>query len=186
MIRADEREAMLAPLAGASERANRPTAMVVFCAVLLLASAAFASLSARDASAARRAFQTQQDQYAQVQTIAAQMRAIREQQDAAAQGDDAYAPEPRLLSQLQQTASQAGLATLGFSVEESREEAPGRPIIRRVVTYRLNGQEIPPVMAWIQEALRSVKGLFITHFSMKPTARGWDIQIKFARWELKS
>lgn len=181
-----DREPVLAALASGAERANRPTAVVIFSALLLLVVTIFALMSVRDASRARALYVWEAGNRAQVETVADQIRLVRKEEEVRKNQPDAFAPEPRLLSAISSAGSAAGLPPSLLRIEEGREEVPNSPLVRRTVTARLDGQPIEPVFEWLQGSLQAVSGLHIIQLSLKPTPRGWDLTVKFARWELKS
>ncbi|MBL0921310.1 MAG: hypothetical protein IBJ10_04180, partial [Phycisphaerales bacterium] len=77
-----DREPMLAALAGAAERANRPTAVVVFCAALLALALLFASISRAGASEARRAYENEASQLAAAQAVGAEIKRTKPERKA--------------------------------------------------------------------------------------------------------
>jgi hypothetical protein len=182
-----DREPMLAALAGAAERANRPTAVVVFCAALLLLATIFALWTGRQASAAERAYVSAAGQLARAKAAADDIKRITAERAAGAGQTSVFDPEPRLLSSISNALPADKIQSTEIRFEPNKEEIPGSPLVRQVVTCRsLQKLEIEPVFEWIAAALNAVPGLHITHFSMKPSREGWEITVKFARWELKA
>ena len=94
-----------------------------------------------------------------------------------------YAPK-ELLGVLGAAATSAGLSkTPAFTqtIEEGGDSAPAR----KTVTARLLREPLPAPLAWFQRALSPTPELYVTQFNLKPTRQGWDMEVRFARWELK-
>lgn len=182
-----DREPMLAALAGSAERANRPTAVVVFCAVVLLVAVVFALLSRAKAAEARSAYDHEAGQLETARSVAAEIERINEERKNTTNAPGVFDPEPRLLSLVSGPLGAAGIQSTEIRFDPNKEEIPGSPLVRQVLTCRtLVPMEAEPVFDWVQRALNAVPGLHIIHFSMKPTGQGWEMTVKFARWELKS
>lgn len=183
-----DREPMLAALAGSAERANRPTAVVVFCAAVLLVAMIFAVLSRGKAAQARTAYEHAASQLQTASSVAAEIKRITEERKNTTNAPGVFDPEPRLLSIVSGALTAAGLQTTEFRFDPpSKEEVPNSPLVRQVLTCRtLVPMEVEPVLDWVQRSLNAAPGLHVIHLSMKPTRQGWDITVKFARWELKS
>ncbi len=187
MTTSHDREPMLAALAGAAERANRPTTVVAFCAILLVVAAGFMFWSSGRASAAEKAYTIEARQLARAEAVAAEIRRINAEREAGANEGSVFDPEPRLLSSISGALPADRLQSTELRFEQTKEEAPNSPLVRQVVTCRsVRKLEIEPVFDWMTRALEAVPGLHIIHFSMKPARDGWEITVKFARWELKA
>ncbi len=182
-----DREPMLAALAGAAERANRPTAVVLFCAILLLGATIFALWSGRQASAAERTYVSAATQLSRARAAADEIKRINAARQSGATQTSVFDPEPRLLSSISNALPADKIQSTDLRFEQNKEEVPGSPLVRQVVTCRsLRKLELDPVLEWTGRALEAVPGLHIIHFSLKPTREGWEITVKFARWELKA
>ncbi|MGD9691332.1 MAG: hypothetical protein AB7G17_00655 [Phycisphaerales bacterium] len=181
-----EHEPMLNALARSAERANRPTSMVVFTALLLLAAVVFAGWSAMGARAASREFQREAAQRREVERAVSEIKALQAQRTQGAGALAAFAPEASLLSKMAQAATASGLTTPPQIQPPNREEMPGSPLIKQVVTARADGQEPSAVFAWLKKCLEDIPGLYVSQFALRPTRLGWSVEIRFARWEIKS
>ncbi len=181
-----EHEAMLHGLARSAERANRPTALVVFSVLLLLAALAFAGWNVLGMREASREFRREAAQRREVERAVGEIRAMREQRSQGAGALASFAPEASMLSKLAQAANAAGLTTPPQIQPPNREDIPGSPLVKQVVTARADGQEPGAVFAWLKKCLEDIPGLYVSQFALRPTRLGWSVEVRFARWEIKS
>ena len=178
-----EHEPMLAALARSAERSNTPTGMIVFCAALLLGSAVFAFSQVREASAARSAFVSQQRARAEVLDLAREIKTFRAEETLGASSAKAYEPK-ELLAAIERAAQFAKLSPSPI-VTDRKEDTPG-PLQRKVVSAIVRGQPIESVFEWMAAAVAETPGLHVIGLTMRASVNdGWDIEVKFARWELK-
>lgn len=179
-----EHEPMLGALARSAERANTPTAMVAFCAALLLGSGLFAAWQHRDANHARAELRQQVVAAAKVRTLADQIKMVRAEQ--ALGGGAAAAYEPKELLGAISRAAEGAKIVPPPSVRETREETTG-PLTRKIVTANVRGHAMDHVLDWIRASVNDVPGLHVVQMTARTSPTdGWDIEIRFARWELKS
>lgn len=178
-----EHEPMLAALASGAERRNRPTSMVALCAALLVGAGAYALWSARSARAAHAAFVREAAASAKVEALAAQVVAIEDSLKSGPGDMGPYTPR-ELLGSLASAATSAGLTDTP-SFNPTSEETADSPLVRKVIIARLLGKPLAPTLAWIEKALTDIPGLYVTQFNLKPTRQGWEVEVRFARWETK-
>lgn len=181
-----EHEPMLNGLARSAERANRPTALVVFSVLLLLAALGYAGWNWSDARAAAREFRRDAAQQREVERAIGEIRAMRAQREQGQGAQAAFAAEPSMLSKLSQAASIAGLTVPPQIQPPNREDTPGSPLVKQVITARADGQEPAVVFAWLRKCLEDIPGLYVSQFALRPTRLGWSLEVRFARWEIKS
>lgn len=181
-MRDRETETMLGALASNAERANRPTAVVVFCVVALGAALVFAGWSFSAARAASRSFHRAIDEHRNVEKLAALLDHYRVEQARERDRPDIYAPETRLLSTISQAAPRAGIDRTP-QITGSQETVAGSPLVRQIVTAQIDRQPVENIAEWITIALRDIPGLHIVSLTMRPTINGWQFQIRFGRWE---
>jgi len=177
-------ETMLSALASSADRANKPTAVVVFCVAVLGASLIFAMWSMNAAGAASRDYERTLREYANVERLAQVLEHIQRERAESGDEPDIYAREPRLLSTISQAAPMAGIDRTP-TITGSRETMPGSPLVRQIVTAQIDRQDVASVMEWITIALRDIPGLHIIRLTMRPTNNGWQFQIRFGRWEVQ-
>jgi type II secretory pathway component PulM len=179
-------EPMLRPLAMAAERANRPTAIVVFSGALLAASLVFLFWSAKGVNAAEARLRRATNEAIEVQRVAAEITRMR---DAGTQstGEEAkYRPIPTLLSSISASADQAGLSTRPQITPQRDDTQLDGALVRKNIGARVSGQEIGDVLRWVETVLRQVDGLYVSQFKVTPNrTTGWNIELRFSRWELK-
>ncbi len=178
-----EHEPMLAALAGAAERKNRPTAVVAFAAALLVGATAYSLWNMKQARAARRAYEREGQVSLKVSALAEEVRSAVESAKTHSADTDPYAPK-ELLSALSSAATSAGV-TKPPSFVPTTDESPDSPLVKKIVVARLLGEPMSAVLAWIEKALAETPGLHVTQFNLKPTRSGWDTEVRFARWEIK-
>lgn len=181
-----EHEPMLHGLARSAERANRPTTLVVFSVLLLLAAVAFAGWNGMDARTARREYQRDAAQQREVERAIGEIRAMRAQRAQGTGSQAAFTPEASMLSKLAQAATAAGLTVPPQIQPPNREDTPGSPLVKQVVTARADGQEPAAVFEWLKKCLQDIPGLYVSQFALRPTRLGWSVEVRFARWEIKS
>lgn len=181
-VRDREAETMLSALAANAERANRPTAVVVFCVAALGAALIFAGWSFSAARGATRAFNRSIEEHRNVEQLASLLERLRSEQEQAQDRPDAYAPETRLLSTISQAAPRAGIDRTP-QITGSQETVAGSPLVRQIVAAQIDRQPVEAVTEWITIALRDIPGLHIVSLTMRPTINGWQFQIRFGRWE---
>lgn len=181
-----EHEPMLRPLAMSAERANRPTAIVAFSGLLLAAAVGFLLWSANGVGAAERRLERAQSEATEVRRIAAEITRLR---DTGAQDDtpDArYQRAPNLLSTLSSSADASGMTARPRITPQRSDEQRGGALVRQNVVASVNGQEIEAVLRWIESAVRQVDGMYVSQYKATPNrATGWNIDVRFSRWELK-
>lgn len=180
-----EHEPMLAAMASKAERANRPTAVVVFCTLLLVGAVGFTIWSSGRASEARAAFRREAQAQAEVERLTTQIEEARERKSRGENELEGYSPETALLSKIGQAASRALIEPIP-RLRTNTESMTSSPLVRQVVTATVDDHEMEKVLAWITNALNEVDGLYVTEYSMKPTRKGWEVTVKFARWELST
>jgi type II secretory pathway component PulM len=179
-------EPMLRPLAMAAERANRPTAIVVFSGLLLFAAVVFLFWSAKGVSAAEARLRRATNEAVEVQRVAAEITRMR---DAGTQstGEEAkYRPIPTLLSSISASADQSGFSTRPQIIPERDDVQLDGALTKKRIRATVSGQEIGDVLRWVETVLRQVDGLYVSQFKVTPNrTTGWNIELRFSRWELK-
>lgn len=178
-----EHEPMLGALARSAERANTPTGMILFCAALLLAAAVFLITQARDASDARAAFRAQEASSAKVRALKAEIERVRAEQMVGTGSAQAYEPR-ELLGAIDRAAQEARLKQ-PTNPRQTIEDAAG-PLQRKVVNAGVRNEPAENVLDWINAAAKGTPGLHVAQINLRTSPNdGWDIEVRFARWELK-
>lgn len=178
-----EHEPMLGALARSAERANTPTGMILFCTALLLAAAVFLFSQARDASAAKAAFKAQEASSAKIRALKADIERIRAEQLVGSGSAQAYEPR-ELLGAIDAKAQEARLKQ-PTNPRQTIEDAAG-PLQRKIVNANVRNEPVQKVLDWINAAIRDVPGLHVAQMNLRASpSDGWDIEVRFARWELK-
>ena len=181
-----EHEPMLRPLAMAAERANRPTAIVVFSAVLLLAACAFLMWSAGGVSAAEQRLERASSEAAAVNDIAQRIELLRDQGEQPESQDAKYRPVSNLLSTISAASDRVGLSSRPRITPLRDDEQFDGALVRRNIAGRVSGEQIGDALRWVETVVAQVDGLYVSQFKVTPSrTTGWNIEVRFSRWELK-
>lgn len=173
--------------AGAAERRNRPTGLIVAAVVLLLLAfiyLTYASTQRREAAvglaAARASLQSLVDLEAEIEAF----------QDDAAQSElrRRYSPlMSRIRSRLETLARNVGLddplPQLG-QISGERRLGLDSPLLLRTISATIPEGDPELVLEWIQVATERIDGLFVSGVSLSPVAGGWRITVQLSRWEI--
>jgi hypothetical protein len=179
-------EPMLRPLALSAERANRPTTIVAFTGVLLVAAFGFLLWSANGVGAAERRVERAKTEAADVQRVSAEITRMRSEESVTDTPDAKYRRNPNLLSTLSASADAAGLTPRPRIVPQKSDEQRNGALVRQNVSASISGQEIGDVLRWIESVLKQIDGLYVSQFKATPNrTTGWNIDVRFSRWELK-
>lgn len=171
----------------AARRRNTPNGLLVLSLGLFLVSTAALVWSASSRKAANEALDAR---IAQAQTIREQVAAIKEIKSQAARVRDTRANEPLkgALLTIRNTAPEK----LRTSLDQfPGREAPGTTdnaakLVQKKFQYsNLRHDSIEDIMAWLQEATLSIKGLEVESLTIRPEAATWQVNVVFARWERK-
>ncbi len=179
-------EPMLRPLALSAERANRPTAIVAFTAVLLVGAFGFLMWSAKGVGAAERRVERARGEAVNVALISEEIERLRTEETVTDTPDAKYRRNPNLLSTLSTSADVAGLSVRPRITPLKSDEQRNGALIRQNVSASISGQEIGDVLRWIETVLKQMDGLYVSQFKATPNrTTGWNIDVRFSRWELK-
>lgn len=179
-----QRQIRLRALATAAERRNKPTALIVIAALLLLVAIGFAGFEYVSALSARGELATRARAAARVTAIADRIREL-EQDEGVQNLQQRYRADPQLLGKLSSVAPQLGMENPP-SIRESSSRIPlggDSPLAARIVTVTMNNVSIGQGMDWIDAALEKTDGLFVSRAELNPTPGGWTITVDLTRWE---
>ncbi len=177
-------------MAAAAERRNRPVGLLVIAIALLIVSSVFTLWSASAVARARREITDAETGLQNVKATAERIEQVRTRPEKDPFGDR-YRADPEMLRKLERVPERAGLEARPTLREESRPRplALDSPFQSKIVNVRFGDSSLQDVMKWINQALMDVPGLHVTsaEFTVPsgPSGRGWVVDLKLARWEIK-
>ena len=178
----ERREA--AAMAMARERRNRPIALLVGAAALLIAAGVFAGWSLLGVRAERADLRRQESRAARLVELAREVQDTRNDPSRRL-NRQRYAPETNLLSKLQRITAEVGLerpAIFG-SIRPQRFEADSI-LVRNSLDVTIAGAAPEVGLAWLERAGEVVPGLHVLRLRLTPDAAGWGLNMSLARWEI--
>lgn len=188
---ADEARLELVMAASASERANRPRALVVLACIVLAGAIGYAvmGISSRSAAASEVASERSESQQ-----VAQMVDRIRAQQAVQAlrglEPNSRIGPEIEALAESQGlTADPAGKKLVITESEVTGISVPG--IVQRKYRAILVGQDPQAILNWLNlvQTSEQTRGVEISSLNMKPEPQGtrgaWNLDVDFVRWERK-
>ena len=181
-------DAQLRALALAADRANKPTSLPLFAAILIAAALMFMLLSTVGL-ASRRAELASAQTYAQ--EIDGLLDSIKQRQTSSIDLAKLYPRQPYLQVNILEL-----VATLGLEFQTSPTVSLPRenPIIPRAgiyqstVTCRLQTEPLDQILAWIDGILRFEPHqgkVFISQISLAPSGAGWQSTFEVSVYEHK-
>jgi hypothetical protein len=175
----DEGRFELAMAASAQEKRNRPVALPLLAAVVLMASLIFAvwALSARNAAERNRVV-AQSDEAAVKQMASDWQELVRQEHDAPGLSGEKM---PNLLSRMESLAREAGLKATPANPQTASE--PRQGIIVTTYSYRtVKDASLTALMEWIRKAAE-IPGMEVTELKLKAEPTDWSMDVTFRRWE---
>ena len=175
-------ELELQALSGAAERRNQPR-LLILLAVILILIAGFYTFSGYGSAATAR-------ERAQRQAVnAVQIDAQLDRYNALTQGGaesglvTRFPVNDRIRSTLESSADIFGLE---IPVVTQRRERAGLdyPLQRQIITAQLSDAPLEPTLKWINSATKNIDGLYIAGVEFSPSPAGWQIEVRYARWEV--
>lgn len=176
----DERYEMTAS-AHASQRRNRPRHLVALGAAVLAvgAIALLAAWSSNRGADAR--LERAREELTQIKGETAKLEQIRTIARERPAGVDPYQPIPTFLSQLEELATEAGLANTP-PIPQKRSIAVGGG--QRVEwPYVVNDPSLEALLSWVRLAIDRIPGTFPHSIDISPTGEQWRMRVSFARYE---
>lgn len=175
-------ELELQAISGAAQRRNQPR-FLLFLAVILLLVSVFYAYSGLNASKKAHQFA------ARKAAVAVQIDGKIAQYNTLNQGgpegglETRFPVNSRIRSTLESSAEIFGLETPTVT---QRPERAGLdyPLRRQIVTAQLSDAPLEPTLKWINSATKNIDGLYVAGVEFSPTPRGWQIEVRFARWEV--
>lgn len=182
-----ELHATRAAMSDAARRRNTPSGLLVLSLGLFLVSAASLVWAASSRKAAN---ETLDARYAQAKNIRELVASIKEITSQAAKVRDTRANEPLkgALLTIRNTAPE--------KLRTALDQFPGREtpgtndsaakLVQKKYQYsNLRHDSVEDVMAWLQEATTTIKGLEVESLTIRPEAATWQVNVVFTRWERK-
>lgn len=177
----EDLRASLAAQASRAEQRNRPRALLLIAAIILIIGAWFGwSGYSRSTEAEARAAAAQR--YSDnVLKAAGKLKALESQ--GAIEG---YAPMTSLLSRIESHGTPAGLKSrvpIGSS-----QTRPGTTPTTKAwksvrTTYTIRDPHLPAVLKWIDLVVADIPGMEVHSITIRPEANDWVVIVVFSRWE---
>jgi hypothetical protein len=172
-----------ARLAATAERRNRPSHLLVL-AGLLVAVAIISLLFALSAKAeADRRFRARAGNAQEIVDLLARLKQL-EQASRAGEHGNFGTPRPTLLTDLQEAGVAAGLSQRPPNPSESSSAPNAQGFRRKQVNFEnVIDPSLPALMAWMQNAVKTVPGVEVMEYTLRPGTEKWTLSVKFVRWE---
>lgn len=175
-------ELELQALSGAAQRRNQPKMLIFLAFVLILISAFYAFSGFSAASSAKVRAQRQVDTDNQLDP---RIERYNELTQGGAEGglDERFPVNSRIRSTLETSADVFGLDSPTVA---QRPERAGLdyPLQRQIITANLSDAPLEPTLKWINSATRNIDGLYVAGVEFSPTKSGWQVEVRYARWEV--
>jgi hypothetical protein len=175
-------ELELQALSGAAQRRNQPRLLIFLAFVLILISAFYAFSGYSAVSSSRIKAQRQADTDSQLD---AKIERYNNLTQGGAEGglDERFPVNSRIRSTLESSADLFGLDTPTVA---QRPERAGLdyPLLRQIITANISDAPLEPTLQWINSATRNIDGLYVAGVEFSPTGSGWQVEVRFARWEV--
>jgi len=173
--------------AGAAERRNRPTGLVVVAAVCLLLAFVYLVYAAAQRREAAASLQGAEASYQELVDLRARIEAYQDDETQRALRRR-YAPlMSTIRSRLEELARETGftdtLPQLG-QISAERRLGLDSPLLLRTITATIVEGDPEVALEWIQAATDRVTGLFVSGLTLSPVQGGWRITVQLSRWEL--
>ena len=175
-------ELELQALSGAAQRRNQPMLLIFLAFVLILVSAFYAFSGYGAANSARIRAQRKADTAAQ---LVGKIEKYNNLTQGGAEGglDERFPVNSRIRSTLESSADLFGLDTPTVA---QRPERAGLdyPLQRQIITANLSDAPLESTLKWINSATRNIDGLYVAGVEFSPMPSGWQVEVRYARWEV--
>jgi hypothetical protein len=174
----------LAMAAAARERRNRPRGLVVGALAVLLIAAIAAGMGIKSQRRAVRSLRHTLEDQAQVEAMAAEFRALSEQERAAGT-QRAGEPIQNFRSLMETLATQAGMSSRPSPTELTPDRQGS--VLVRTWSYEFQEANIKAVLDWLRRAtvdpVSRIPGLEVFSLDLKPSGEKWQVTLRLRRWE---
>lgn len=170
----------LASRAEAVARANRPTHLVFFAALVLGVALVVAILAWRADAGAGRSLRNRVAELTQIRDRADRLATLRAQL-AGSPAEDRNRPIPDLLSTMGALAREAGLSDP--PAVPSTDNDPFEGARRVSYTYTVRDESVENLVGWVELATERIPGMHTRRITLKPQANAWTMDVTFARFE---
>lgn len=168
--------------AGRTERANRPTMLLLLAGVGLAGGFIFLLSAISGLSDARAALASRRENAEQMVLLAAQLKQMRE-----FSGESAtlvQEPDPQMLSRIAQIASSAGLSkALPIPTRPAPVKSRDGSVQRVKLLYRITDPSLSAVLGFVSQAERDVPGIKVHSIKITPNAEQWSVEVTLSRVE---
>ena len=174
---------LAAATAARTERANRPTMLVLFSAVLLAGALVWllwAWSAQRDAT---RSLSFQQRKSERVAERVAQLLSLRARTTSGEAVNEGNTQLSQLLPRIASAASASGIKDNVPPPAQRRLSPAGTTAKQLLLEYNVADESLPALLAWIDKSLADVPGLESYKVVVSPEQQKWRLKVTFSRWE---
>lgn len=175
-------ELELQALSGAAQRRNQPKFLLFIAVILILFAAFYAFSGYGSAQNARSLAQRKAGIESQLDSKIDRYNELNQGGDEGGL-DQRFPVNDHIRSTLETTADIAGLEKPAVTMRPERAGLD-YPLRRQVVTAQLSNAPLEPTLNWINSATKNLDGLYVAGVEFSPTDAGWQIEVRFARWEV--
>lgn len=177
MSRIDE----LAMRAGRSERANKPTVVLLLAALVLAGGFIYLLASLSRLSEARGDLEMRRENAERMAFLVAELRQMREYSSEAAAF--VHEPDPQIMSRIMQVAGSAGVTGLPLPTKLADITARDRAVTRVRYAYQITSPSLAPVMQFLSQVEQQVPGMRVYAIKITPERERWSVNVTLSRLE---
>jgi hypothetical protein len=183
---ADDGRLELSMAAIRSERRNRPRALPIMAALVLVAALGYLMWTSAARAAASSRLSRSSSQLASIEGVVAQLKGVQAQR-----GDPKYNPANDMVGRLQQFAVQVGLPRPQVQEKDPTTTAGVKGFTKKIYTTVINDADPALLLAWVTRSTdgENFPGLEIEQMKLTPGPTledgkvAWSLDIAFRRWE---
>lgn len=170
-----------AAIASARQRRNQPRGLVIFGGVLFVGACLALVGAWVSRASAQDELQSQRDETAEVQRLAAELEAYRVARADNAAGTQIFAPDPNFRSKVASMATRAGMENEPPVPNESNRVVQGG--VRVDWPYTLTEPDLSTVLEWIRLVTMQIPGTFVSNIEVKPQGSQWRVEVTLSYYE---
>lgn len=173
----------LATASAAAERRSTPRFLLMWAVAAFLVALVALLWSYVRMSAAQTQLNFQRRQATEVRALVDELHRLEARGSLSDPEHERHAPNPNVVSSIENAASRAGLATPPRR-PTTRTESAGNAVEN---FYKYTGVREQPekLMRWVEASLAEVPGLEVWSINLEPQPADWKLDIEFRRWEFK-
>ena len=176
-------ELELQALSGASQRRNQPKVLTMLGVLLILIAGFFAFSSFGASTDAKKKAQRRSTSAIEIEGLIDRYNTLTQGGSEGGGLGQRFPVNTRIRSTLEASAENLGIDRPTIT---QRAERAGLdyPLQRQTLTTQISDAELKPTLKWINSATKNIDGLYVTGVEFSPTPGGWQIEVRYARWEV--